>query len=260
MGPDALPQPTRQLVENTGGPRNLSLTGIKASRPAFVDEHRRERLMGDADGASGGILTDEASARLVYVIDDDRDIRLSLSFQLRTLGYAVHPFVAAGDFLAGCADLSPGCILLDIRMPDMDGGEALVAMRARGIDWPVVIITGHADVSIAVDVMKNGAIDFLEKPFDEDQLVAALAHAFALLDAARDRADKVRQTAALLARLTPRETEVLHHMLAGEANKIIAHRLDLSIRTVEMHRASLLTKLGARNLAQAAALVGARLP
>lgn len=213
------------------------------------------------DGSSGGLaLEDESSARAVYVIDDDRDIRLSLVFQLRTLGYHVHPFVGAADFLAGCEDLRPGCILLDIRMPVMDGDQALSAMRARGIDWPVIVITGNAEVATAVNVMKNGAIDFLEKPFEEVHLQAALARGFKIIAADDARRREAEHASALVTRLTPREKDVLRHMLGGDANKVIAHRLALSVRTVEMHRAHALAKLGARNVAEAAALVGARLP
>lgn len=192
---------------------------------------------------------------IVYVVDDDREIRLSLSFLLRNLGYEVHPFVDAGDFLESSAALKPGCILLDIRMPNMDGGAALLALRQRGITWPVVIITGHAEVSVAVDVMKNGAMDFLEKPFDDTELVAVLDRGFAQLRADAARAEDSHAVAARLARLSLRERDVLNLMLEGRANKTIAQQLNLSTRTVEMHRANLFTKLGSRNLAEVAALV-----
>jgi len=196
----------------------------------------------------------------VYVIDDDRDIRLSLAFQLRTMDYDVHPFIGASDFIEQCHELAPGCLLLDVRMPEMDGGQALIEMRARGIDWPVIVMTGHAEVSMAVTFMKDGAFDFLEKPFEDAQLQVALVRGHERLAADRLRNEATRHAADRLGRLSAREKDVLRYMLSGETNKVIAFRLDLSVRTVEMHRANVLAKLGARNIAEAAVLVGGRLP
>ena len=213
--------------------------------------HNLVFAIGGAEAMSSGI---------VYVIDDDREIRLSLSFQLSTLGYKVYPFVAAADFLEQCADLTPGCIVLDIRMSGMDGAQALVAMRQRGIDWPVIVMTGHAEVSVAVDVMKNGALDFLEKPFEDHELQTALQRGFSRLEDDRAQAERMRRAKERLARLSPRERDVFRLMLGGEANKVIAHKLDLSIRTIEMHRANVLAKMETRNVTEAAVMLGGRLP
>lgn len=197
---------------------------------------------------------------VVYVIDDEREIRLSLAFQLRTLGYDVHPFVAAADFLDQSDALRPGCVLLDVRMPGMSGNEALALMRQRGIDWPVVIITGHAEVPVAVEVMKNGALDFLEKPFEDAELQDVLRRGFLELRARREHAAVAERTRERLSHLSARENDVLRLMLAGDANKAIAHQLSLSVRTVEMHRANVLAKLEVRNVAEAASLVGGTMP
>lgn len=205
-------------------------------------------------------LSDSAPRRSVYVVDDDRDVRLSLAFQLRTMGYEPRPFVAATDFLAEIQALSPGCVLLDVRMAGMDGVQAIAELRRLGNDWPVIVMTGHAAIAIAVEVMKSGAVDFLEKPFDEQQLQGALENGFAKLDRDRDQQLADASATERLARLSPREVEVLRMLLAGEQNKMVAHSLQLSIRTVEMHRANLLAKLEVRSVAEAAALAGNRLP
>lgn len=198
--------------------------------------------------------------RHIYVIDDDREIRMSLTFQLRTLDYDVQAFVDPRDFLDRFDTLRPGCVLLDMRMPGMDGSQALLAMREAGVHWPVIVMTGHAEVSMAVESMKNGAVDFLEKPFEDQELQDALKAGFDRLDADLARAESRKAADGRLARLSPREREVLGLMLEGEPNKALAFRLDLSVRTIEMHRANLLAKLECRNMVEAAALLAGRVP
>jgi two-component system response regulator FixJ len=198
-------------------------------------------------------MIEEERGRAIYVIDDDREVRVSLRFQLSTLGYAAEPFAEAADFLDRLATLRPGVILLDVRMPRIDGMDVLAELGRREVDWPVIVMTGHADVPIAVTAMKRGAVEFLEKPFEEDVLIEALTRSFALLDERTLAIAERGAIAAKLGRLSPREREVLRLVAAGEPNKLIAHALDLSVRTVEMHRANLMTKLGVRSAAEAVA-------
>lgn len=200
----------------------------------------------------GGEMGQVGEDRSIYVVDDDREIRLSLSFQLSTLGYSCTPFGRAADFLGALEHLKPGCILLDIRMAGMDGIETLAALQELNVEWPVVMMTGHADVSVAVAAMKGGAVELLEKPFEEALLVAALDKAFGTLSERLERSSHFAAIHGKLKTLSPRERDVLAHLTAGEPNKLIADALGLSVRTVEMHRANLLPKLGVRSTAEAA--------
>lgn len=198
-------------------------------------------------------MTDEQGDNSVYIVDDDRDVRLSLSFQLSTLDYKAVPYASADDFLAATDYLSPGCVLLDIRMAGIDGIEALHALARREIGWPVIMMTGHAEVQLAVAAMKGGAIELLEKPFEEDLLLAALDRGFARLAEAREREIISKACRAKLALLSAREREVLQHLVSGEANKRVAAALGLSVRTIEMHRASGMRKMGVKSIAEVAA-------
>lgn len=190
----------------------------------------------------------------VYIVDDDRDVRVSLGLSLGTLGIDTRPFSSAEDFLDELAHLQPGCVLLDLLMPGTSGLDVLRELARREIRWPVIVLTGHAQVALAVEAMKRGAIEFLEKPVDENALQEALERGFGLI-ASSTTADEARGAAAeRVARLTGRELDVLGGMAAGLANKEIAIRLQLSHRTVEMHRASLMKKLGAGSLAEALGL------
>lgn len=194
--------------------------------------------------------------RCVYVIDDDREVRVSLSFQLTTLGYQPIPFSEASDFLNGLAELTPGPVLLDVRMPRFDGLQMLGEMKRQRAAWPIIMMTGHADVPVAVAAMKLGAIDFLEKPFEEELLIAGIERAFGLLDDQAARIGQKRAVMTKLGHLSRREREVLDQIAAGAHNKQIAYSLGLSIRTIEMHRANLFAKLGVRTAAEAVAYVG----
>ena len=188
------------------------------------------------------------------MVDDDRDVRLMISYMLADAELKSHPFASGSDFLAALPDLTPGCILLDLRMPDMDGLAVMAEMSRRGVDWPVVFMTGHGEVQVAVEAMKLGAIDFLQKPFEEAALLACFGRGFDQLDERREASGRRAGARARVEQLTAREREVLQGLLAGLANKLIADRLGISLRTVEMHRSNMMDRLGVDNLAEALTL------
>jgi two-component system response regulator FixJ len=187
----------------------------------------------------------------VYVIDDDRDVRRSLSFMLGAADIRSHPFGSGLDFLDALPDLEPGCVLLDLRMPHMDGFQVMEALAERNIDWPVVVMTGHGEVPVAVRAMKMGAVDFIEKPFSEQALLNCFGQAFALLKDREEAGRRRRDAHERAASLTAREKEVLQSLLAGQSNKEIALSLGISLRTVEMHRGNMMDRLHASSLAEA---------
>lgn len=187
----------------------------------------------------------------VYVVDDDEAIRRSLSFMLRTSGHKVDLFTQGEEFLKVVARLEPGCVLLDIRMPGMDGLEVQQALAEHGVTLPVIIMTGHGDVALAVRAMKAGAIDFIEKPFEKATLMSALEQGFARLGESDVRRLRAQEAATRLEALTPRERDVLKGLVEGLPNKSIAYDLGISPRTVEIHRANLMTKLEVKSLSEA---------
>jgi len=189
--------------------------------------------------------------RDVYLVDDDSMIRRSLSFYLSTVGYGSRAFVCGPDFLADLPSLTPGCVILDIRMPDMDGLQVIREMGEYRATFPVIFMTGHGDVAAAVRAMRYGAYDFLEKPYEEAALLQTLDQASAWLDQSSDARSEQMVADAAIQGLTPRESDVLSALATGAANKEIAYRLDISVRTVEMHRARMMRHLGAKSLADA---------
>ena len=191
-----------------------------------------------------------------YIVDDNKQVRMSLAFTLDSLEIRNRSFESGEDFLSSLAELSPGPVLLDIRMSGVDGIGVLSAMIARDVKWPVIVITGHGDVAIAVAAMKLGAIEFLEKPFDPEMLVVSLTRAFGILSDVTFAQQEQTAARAQLATLTPRESDVVFSLVDGSANKIVAYRLGLSPRTVEMHRANAFTKLGLRTVAELIRVVG----
>lgn len=193
-------------------------------------------------------MTDE---KLVHIVDDEEAIRRSTSFMLRTSGYAVQSWPSGAAFLKDLRHVEPGCILLDIRMPEMDGLAVQAALVERGVTMPVVILTGHGDISIAVQAMKAGAVDFLEKPFEKKALLGAIEQACERMASADDRAARAADAKTVLAALTPREREVLEGLAQGLPNKAIAYDLGISPRTVEVHRANLMAKLEVKSLSDA---------
>jgi two-component system response regulator FixJ len=190
------------------------------------------------------------NSRIVYLVDDDEAIRRSAGFMLKTSGLIVKPFFSGVEFLKE-RELEPGCILLDIRMPGMDGLEVQQALRDRGSTLPVIVMTGHGDVNVAVQAMKAGAVDFIEKPFEKAVLMRAIEEGFARNEQA-DRSRVRRDEAKVrLQALTPREHDVLKGLVRGHPNKTIGYDLDISPRTVEIHRANLMSKLGVVSLSDA---------
>jgi two-component system response regulator FixJ len=189
--------------------------------------------------------------RIVYLVDDDEAVRRSAGFMLKTSGYRVDAYPSGVQFLKEGRDLAPGCILLDVRMPEMDGLEVHAALKQRGIGFPVIIMTGHGDVGVAVQAMKAGVVDFIEKPFEKAVLLSAIEEGFARIDQSgrsRARADEAQ---VRLQALTPRERDVLEGLVRGHPNKTIAYDLDISPRTVEIHRANLMNKLEVASLSEA---------
>ena len=191
------------------------------------------------------------SNRTIFLVDDDEAIRHSASFMLRHAGFLVKTFPDGMTFLEQVSADNEGCILLDVRMPGMDGLAVQNALNQRGVKMPVIVLTGHGDVPVAVEAMKRGAIEFLEKPYEKQTLVSAIENAFEQLEtqSADDRRSKDAQ--AKLTALTPREKEVLECLVDGLTNKGIAQALSLSPRTVEIHRAHMMEKLDADSLASA---------
>lgn len=189
--------------------------------------------------------------KLIHIVDDEDAIRRSASFMLKTSGYMVETWPSGVAFLKEARHAEHGCILLDVRMPEMDGLEVQQALNERGITMPVVVLTGHGDVSIAVRAMKAGAVDFLEKPFEKAVLLAAIETAFERLQSNDLQSDRAAEATVRLAGLTSRERDVLEGLARGLPNKTIAYDLGISPRTVEVHRANLMAKLEVRSLSDA---------
>jgi two-component system, LuxR family, response regulator FixJ len=189
--------------------------------------------------------------RPVYVIDDDHMFRKSLVFYLSTQGYAARSFSGGVEFLAEARSLPPGCVVLDLRMPGMDGLQVLREMADLLEQLPVVFMTGHGEIATAVAAMREGAFDFLEKPCEEDQLLEAISGAFAQLDQDMTVSEERRRAQGAMDKLTARERDVLNGLARGQSNKIIAEILGLSVRTVEMHRAGMMDRLRVRTLSDA---------
>ncbi|SNT27270.1 response regulator transcription factor [Sphingopyxis indica] len=189
--------------------------------------------------------------KLVHIVDDEDAIRRSAGFMLKTSGYDVQTWPHGAAFLKEVRHAPDGCILLDVRMPEMDGLEVQQALLDRGVTMPVIVLTGHADVSIAVRAMKAGAVDFLEKPFEKAVLLGAIEAAFERMSAAGSAARRAAEANVVLGVLTPREREVLEGLAQGLPNKTIAYDLGISPRTVEVHRANLMAKLEVRSLSDA---------
>ena len=185
---------------------------------------------------------------IVHVVDDDEAIRQSVGFLLRKAGHAVATYASGTIFLKEVSRATAGCILLDVRMPDIDGLEVQKRLADTGISLPIIMLTGHGDVALAVRAIKAGALEFLEKPFERASLLEAIDAALAQ-SSRNDRAHLAEADAIVrLAVLTVRERDVLDGMVLGRPNKLIAYDLGIATRTVEVHRANLMEKLGARSL------------
>ena len=189
-----------------------------------------------------------AETALVHVIDDDPAVRDSVQFLLESAGVGARTYASATEFLAEAPELRSGCVLTDVRMPDIDGLTLQRRLSELGLRLPVIVMTGHGDVPIAVQALKTGAADFLEKPFEADRLLRVVRDALVASAAERTRAlnqDAIRQR---LESLTPREREVLDKLVEGLLNKTIAYDLGTSPRTVEVQRARVMDKMAARSL------------
>jgi two-component system response regulator FixJ len=187
----------------------------------------------------------------VYLVDDEAAVRRSVGFMLKTSGFEVESFESGEEFLKAAPHLEPGCVLLDVRLGTMDGLAVQQALKDKGVVLPVIIITGHGDVGLAVRAMKAGAVDFIEKPFEKAAVVAALEQALKRNDGRAELNRLADQARAQLNGLTPRERDVLNGLVEGQSNKVIAYDLGISPRTVEIHRANLMSKLGVGSLSDA---------
>ena len=187
---------------------------------------------------------------VVHVVDDDLAVRQSLSFLLASDGLPVRLHESALAFLDAMTETATGCIVTDVRMPGIDGIELLRRLKARGFSLPVIVMTGHADVPMAVEAMKEGAVDFIEKPFDDDLFLAAVRKALRLQEQHAQRDAQITEVQARLQGLSERERQVLEGLVAGKANKVIAYDLGISPRTVEIYRANVMTKMQAGSLSE----------
>jgi two-component system response regulator FixJ len=191
------------------------------------------------------------AGRTVYLVDDDEAVRRSAGFMLRTSGFAVKAYESGVELLKEAKDLAPGCVLLDVRMPGMDGLEVQRELRARGISHPIIVMTGHGDITVAVQAMKSGAVDFIEKPFEKAVLLDAIGEGFARIEKSHRAEARAAEAEVRLGALTSRERDVLQGLARGHPNKTIAYDLGISPRTVEIHRANLMRKLGVASLSEA---------
>lgn len=186
----------------------------------------------------------------VYVVDDDEAMRDSLNFLLESAGFDVTLFDSALNFLDACAELELGCVVSDVRMPGLDGIELLKRMKMRHGAFPIIIMTGHGDVPLAVEAMKLGAVDFLEKPFEDDRLITMIEMAIREAAPAAKSEALTQDIVARIATLSPRERQVMEGLIAGLSNKLIARDYDISPRTIEVYRANVMTKMQANSLSE----------
>ena len=191
-----------------------------------------------------------SSDDIVHVIDDDEAVRESLEFLLRSAKVQVRTYASAVAFLETCSGLKSGCIITDVRMPGIDGIELLRRLRQQDVQVPVIVVTGHGDVPLAVEAMKIGAADFLEKPFDDDVLLASVRSALSRHERVNQQDTERAAIQQRLAALSNRERQVLEGLISGYPNKTIAYDLGISPRTVEIYRANVMTKMEAKSLSE----------
>lgn len=192
---------------------------------------------------------------VVHIVDDEEAVRNSLAFLLSTNGFAVRTHASATAFLEIAPSIKNGCLVTDLRMPDIDGVELLRRLNAAGALLPAILVTGHGDVQMAVEAMKNGALDFIEKPFSDDMLIASIHRAVDKAASQLSAEALEATTRERLASLSERELQVLHGVVLGQANKAIAFDLGISPRTVEVYRAGLMAKMQAKSLAELVRMV-----
>lgn len=187
---------------------------------------------------------------IVHLVDDDEAVRDSLAFLFKASGFAVRTYASGPEALAGIDSGSPGCVVTDVRMPEMSGIDLLRELKARSVSLPVVVITGHGDVPLAVEAMREGAIDFIEKPFDQSLLLTAVRRALDTTAAPAGADDAQARVRKRLDQLSHRERQVLAGIVEGRLNKTIAYDLGISVRTVEVYRAKLMAKMKAESFAE----------
>ena len=187
---------------------------------------------------------------VVHIVDDDPAVRNSLRFLLKTSGYDAATYASGPELLSQAEELRAGCILTDVRMPEMNGLELVRQLKAQGVSHPVIVMTGPADVPLAVEAMRAGVVDFIEKPFDDEALLTSIRSALAQNAATAGEDAEVGEIRSRLEQLTMRERQVLEGLVAGQANKAIAYDLEISPRTVEVYRANVMTKMKARSLSE----------
>ena len=195
------------------------------------------------------------SDQLVHIIDDDDSVREGLAFLLQCHGIASKSYDSATTFLSDVEQLEPGCIVTDVRMPGLSGEELVERLQSRGVTEPIIVMTGHADVPMAIRALRAGVTDFLEKPFSDEAILSAVRAALARREDRGEIEAERSRIAANLSALSGRETEVLEGLIEGKANKVIAFDLGISARTVEVYRANVMTKMGARALSELVRMV-----
>jgi two-component system, LuxR family, response regulator FixJ len=193
-------------------------------------------------------MTPKPAVGTVFVVDDDEAVRDSLTALLEAKAYTVKSYASGEAFLTSYAPDQHGCALVDLRMPRMDGLALIAQLQARGARLPVVVVTGHGDIPLAVQAMKAGAVDFIEKPYTSERILDAVRQALARSGAGEPAGAEAANALRRLASLTRREREVLDRLVVGQPNKVIAHELEISPRTVEIHRANLMKKMEAQSL------------
>lgn len=221
-------------------------TDIRAGRYVFSAKANGGTLSPTKCHRPGVILMNEST---VFIIDDDAAIRSSLNLLMKSAGHPALAFESAQQFLASYRDTRPGCLLLDVRMPGLSGPDLQRELNARQSAIPVIFMSGHADVPMAVEAIRCGAFDFLQKPFRDQELLDKVERALKADGARRTRSQARQAAQGKLQALSPREREVMDRVTTGESNKIIAYKLGISQRTVEIHRARVMDKLDARSVA-----------
>lgn len=239
------PNATQPLLNSLGNPGGIQ--GTELSKALAV---RRDLPEAAPETASSG-STAMTDSRLVHIVDDEDAIRRSLDFLLRNAGFSVEKWANGEAFLKGADRACPACVLLDIRMSGMDGLQVREKMAAKGINFPVIVLTGHGDIATAVRAMQGGAVDFLEKPFERDRLLQALELGFSRLAGREQVRDREQWARTQVAALTEREQQVLNGLACGYPNKTIAYDLGISSRTVEVYRANAMEKLEVTSFADA---------
>ena len=186
----------------------------------------------------------------VFIVDDDEPVRGALQLLMKSVGHDAKTFATGDEFLAACSPGIPGCLILDIRMPGMSGLELQEKLHQQGVNIPIIFITGHGDVPMAVEAMKQGALEFLQKPFREQDLVDRVNEALEKDESASKFALQRTEIEPRIAKLTPRERQIMDMIVQGKANKVIAIDLGVSQRTVETHRTRIMRKMQAKSLAE----------